>query len=69
MTGNEKILGKPIGSDEKNHKLTYISLNGLEKSKEDVKRLSGEAEEILSSFQEKNPFLISLIDSLITRQK
>ena len=61
VTGNEKILGKPIGSDEKNHK--------LEKSKEDVKRLSGEAEEILSSFQEKNPFLISLIDSLITRQK
>lgn len=69
VTGNEKILGKPIGSDEKNHKLTYVSLNGLEKSKEDVKRLSGEAEEILSSFQEKNPFLISLIDSLITRQK
>lgn len=69
VTGNEKILGKPIGSDEKNHKLTYVSLNGLEKSKEDVKRLSGEAEEVLSSFQEKNPFLISLIDSLITRQK
>lgn len=69
VTGNEKILGKPIGSDEKNHKLTYVSLNGFEKSKEDVKRLSGEAEEILSSFQEKNPFLISLIDSLITRQK
>lgn len=69
VTGNEKILGKPIGSDEKNHKLTYVLLNGLEKSKEDVKRLSGEAEEILSSFQEKNPFLISLIDSLITRQK
>lgn len=69
VTGNEKILGKPIGSDEKNHKLTYVSLNGLEKSKEDVKRLSGEAEEILGSFQEKNPFLISLIDSLITRQK
>lgn len=69
VTGNEKILGKPIGSDEKNHKLTYVSLNGLEKSKEDVKRLSGEAEEILSSFQEKNPFLIRLIDSLITRQK
>lgn len=69
VIGNEKILGKPIGSDEKNHKLTYVSLNGLEKSKEDVKRLSGEAEEILSSFQEKNPFLISLIDSLITRQK
>ncbi len=69
VTGNEKILGKPIGSDEKNHKLTYVSLNGLEKSREDVKRLSGEAEEILGSFQEKNPFLISLIDSLITRQK
>ena len=69
VTGNEKILGKPIGSDEKNHKLTYVSLNGLEKSREDVKRLSGEAEEILSSFQEKNPFLNSLIDSLITRQK
>lgn len=69
VTGNEEILGKPIGSDEKNHKLTYVSLNGLEKSREDVKKLSGEAEKILDSFKEKNPFLISLIDSLITRQK
>lgn len=69
VTGNEEILGKPIGSDEKNHKLTYVSLNGLEKSREDVKKLSAEAEEILDSFKEKNPFLISLVDSLITRQK
>ncbi len=69
VTGNEEILGKPIGSDEKNHKLTYVSLNGLEKSRGDVKRLSEEAEEILRSFQEQNPFLVRLIDSLIARQK
>lgn len=63
------VLGKPVGSDEKNNKLTYVSMHGLEKSKEEVARLSGEALEILDSFEMKNEFLMELIRSLITREK
>ena len=37
VTGNEKILGKPIGSDEKNHKTTYVTLVGIEKAKEMIR--------------------------------
>ena len=46
------ILGKPTGSDEKNHKQTYVSLNGIEQSKEEVRRLSGEAVGILDRLEE-----------------
>ena len=36
VTSTLEVLGKPIGSDEKNHKATYVSFEGLEKAKEDV---------------------------------
>mgnify|MGYP002230388127 CR=1 FL=1 len=36
-------MAKPVGSDEKNHKVTYVRLNGLEQSKKDVEALSEEA--------------------------
>lgn len=43
ITGDEEKLGKPVHSDEKNEKTTYVSLHGLEASKEKVKSLSSEA--------------------------
>ena len=67
VTSTTEVLGKPVGSDEKNHKLTYVSLNGLETSKKEVKRLSEEAICILSSFEHKNEFLNELVASLINR--
>ncbi len=51
VTSSTEILGKPVGSDEKNNKLTYVSMHGLEKSREEVLRLSEEALEILGSFE------------------
>jgi geranylgeranyl diphosphate synthase type II len=69
VTGSTEILGKPVGSDEKNHKLTYVSLKGIEASQKEVSRLSEEAVEILSSFANQNEFLIELVKSLITRDK
>lgn len=69
VTGSAEVLGKPIGSDEKNHKLTYVSLHGLEQSKEEVSRLSREAVEILSSFPARNEFLVQLVTALISREK
>lgn len=69
VTSSLEVLGKQTGSDEKNNKVTYVSLNGLEKSKEDVKRLSEEALLILRSFPSENEFLEQLIINLITREK
>lgn len=69
ITSTTEILGKPVGSDEKNNKLTYVTLHGLEESEKEVRRLSGEALAILGSFNNKNGFLEELVDSLITRKK
>lgn len=69
ITSSLEVLGKQTGSDEKNHKVTYVSLNGLEKSKEDVKRLSEEALAELAGFRERNAFLEELVRDLITREK
>lgn len=69
ITGTTEVLGKPVGSDARNQKLTYVALHGLEKSGEEVQRLSAEALEILDSFEEQNEFLKELVKSLITREK
>lgn len=69
VTSTSEVLGKPVGSDEKNHKLTYVTLHGLEESREEVRTLSEEALSILRSFDGRNRFLEELVDSLITREK
>lgn len=69
VTSTLEVLGKPIGSDEKNNKATYVTFEGIEKSKEDVKKLSEEAVEALSSFQKKDEFLQELFIYLIHRNK
>lgn len=69
VTGSAEQLGKPIGSDEKNHKVTYVTLKGLEKAQEDQKAMSGEAIELLASFTNRNLFLEHMTASLITREK
>jgi len=69
VTGSLEVLGKPVGSDEKNNKLTYVSMHGLEESREQVEGLSREAVAILRSFKERNPFLEQLVEHLIYREK
>ena len=69
ITSSLEVLGKMTGSDEKNNKVTYVTLNGMEKSKEDVETLSKEALTLLNSFENKNEFLNQLIEELITREK
>lgn len=51
--GDEKALGKNTGSDETNHKLTYLSLYGMENSVNEIQRLNIKAMESLSTFDEK----------------
>ena len=69
VTSSLEVLGKPVGSDEKNHKVTYVSLNGLDQSHRDVAALSEEALEILRAFPQRNLFLEELVMTLINREK
>ena len=69
VTSSLEVLGKPVGSDEKNHKVTYVSLNGLDQSRRDVAALSEEAIEILRAFPQRNLFLEELVMTLINREK
>ena len=69
VTSSLEVLGKPVGSDEKNHKVTYVSLNGLDQSHRDVAALSEEAFEILRAFPQRNLFLEELVMTLINREK
>ena len=69
VIGSEEVLGKPIGSDEKNEKLTYVSLKGLDRSKEDVARLSKEAILAIKEYEKNETFLSELVAYLIDREK
>lgn len=67
VVGTEADLGKPIGSDLKQGKTTFVSLFGLEKSKAMAEELTNEALAILNRFQD-NEFVIQLTKSLVVRK-
>lgn len=69
IEGDETKLGKPIGSDEKNEKTTYVTFVGMEKSKEEVKRLTDQAINELNSLPVHNEFLNELLNYLVYRDK
>ena len=69
VTSSEEVLGKPILSDEKNEKTTYVTLYGVDGAAKYVKDYSDEALKLLRSFENKNDFLEELIISLIHREK
>ena len=69
VTGDTNQLGKAVLSDEKNHKTTYVSLLGVNISKEHVKRYSRDAIELLESLNKDDAFLKFLFVKLIDRDK
>ena len=69
ITSTDEVLGKPVHSDEKKEKTTYVTLAGYEKAKEEVERLSMEAILELENLNRKNPYLMSLIEKLINRDR
>lgn len=69
VTSTTEELGKPVKSDERNEKTTYVTTRGLDKAIEDVTRISEEALRLLDEIEEKNPFLELLIRELIHRKK
>ena len=68
VTSTLEKLGKPIGSDEKNHKVTYVTFEGIEKSKQDVELFSEEACRCLASIRRDDEFLQQLFRYLINRE-
>ena len=69
VTSTMEELGKPIHSDEKNEKTTYVTLHGLATAEKEVERISEEAITLLADLKGKNPFLEILIRELIHRKK
>jgi len=68
VTSTFEVLGKSIGSDEKNKKTTYVTLKSLDKAKEDVKNISNQAIEQLKNLEKESGFLEELLLSLIYRK-
>lgn len=69
VTSTVEVLGKPILSDEKNEKTTYVTLVGLDKAKEYVEKISMDAIDLLHRFEANDMFLENLLKSLIHREK
>lgn len=69
VTSSLEVLGKPVGSDEKNNKATYVTFEGLDKAVSDVERISKEAEEQLDDLEYDDAFLKELFEYLIHREK
>lgn len=69
ITSTNEVLGKPVHSDEKNEKTTYVTLAGYEKAKEKVERLSIEAILELENLHKQNSYLLCLIEKLIHRER
>lgn len=62
-------LGKPVGSDEKNHKTTWVTLFGIEQAKQEVQQLSQHSAALMDELVVKNEFLTRLMLELIHREK
>lgn len=69
VTSSQEVLGKPIGSDAKNQKVTYLTLQGMEASEAEVHRLSEEAVKLLAQMPGDTSFLEELVRVLTVREK
>ena len=67
VISDPETLGKPVGSDDKNEKSTYVSLLGMEKAQQLVNELTQQAESALSAFSEDTAFLREFAQSLANR--
>lgn len=68
LISTEEVLGKPVLSDEKNSKTTYVTLTGLEQAKADVKMISDRACATLQGIPGEKEFLSRLIEMLVNRE-
>ena len=64
-----EVLGKPVHSDEKNEKMTYVVWKGLDAAKQEVEHLSRKAISDVRALNPKDDYLEILLESLIYREK
>ena len=69
VTSTTEQLGKPVHSDEKNEKTTYVTLKGIEQAHKEVERMTEEAIDELKKFPAGDDFLEQLLKSLVYREK
>lgn len=68
VVGDENEIGKPVGSDERNHKSTYVTLTSLDTAKQLAKDAVDDAVRALEPFGDKAWFLKELVEFLISRK-
>ncbi|MBR5909711.1 MAG: polyprenyl synthetase family protein [Schwartzia sp.] len=69
VTGDEATIGKPVGSDERNKKSTYVTLTSLDEARHLAREAVDRAHEALAPLGEKAAFLDELAEYLITRDR
>ena len=69
VTSTAEELGKPVHSDEKNHKTTYVTIMGINEASQQVADLFDEAVKLLEGLNKKNEFLLTLVKELVGRRK
>ncbi len=69
VIGDAAILGKPVGSDDKNNKATFVTLYGMDKAREAVEGFTEEASDLLKQLENRNDFLVELLLWLVKRDK
>ena len=69
VIGTVEDIGKPVGSDEKNHKSTYVTLTSLAEAQEFARRTVEEATEALAVFGAEADFLRELVAYLVNRKQ
>ena len=69
VIGDEAVIGKPVGSDERNDKSTYVSLTSLDEAKKLAADTVAEAVDALEMFGDKATFLRELVEYLLKRNK
>ncbi len=66
VTGNEQLLGKPVGSDAEENKTTFVTIFGIEKAREEAEKYTKQAMDILDKF-DNNEFLKELTEYMLNR--
>ena len=64
-----ELIGKPVGSDEKNHKSTYVTLTSLAEARKLAQDTVAEAVAALAIFGPEADFLRDLVNYLVDRNK
>ena len=69
VTGDEAVIGKPVGSDERNDKSTYVTLTSLGEARKLAADAVEQGEKALAGFGPEADFLRGLLDFLVKREK